>query len=202
MEAVARSTIELNEKQIKVLEWVKQGCPDGVFPDDNYSHRVSAKALHSRGLLRVSGHGTNWRAEITERGRVWPDATKEEAVIRERWEMLDAAEVAERSSTGSKNRKSSTPRATRNPHRPATAPKAPSAAEKRRHFTHDLVRQLIAAGDTLTIPAVGWGYEESNWMERAAVSSPDRPHGKRSVSAALVTVRKPLRSCLSSRTSV
>ncbi len=56
-EAGPRSTIILNPAQIAVLEWIKNGCPAGAYPEDNYSHRISARALQSRGLVQVSGHG-------------------------------------------------------------------------------------------------------------------------------------------------
>jgi hypothetical protein len=35
----------------------------------DHTHRVSAAALRSRGLLRISGRGPTWRAELTESGR-------------------------------------------------------------------------------------------------------------------------------------
>src|SRR5699024_11654323 len=65
----ARSTIKLNPTQVAVLEWIQSGCPDGVYPNDSYTHRITARALASRGLVRISGHGASWRAEPTERGR-------------------------------------------------------------------------------------------------------------------------------------
>lgn len=57
---------ELNRKQRDVLAWVAAGCPDGRF--DGYTHRISASALASRGLVRVSGRGPTWRAELTPNG--------------------------------------------------------------------------------------------------------------------------------------
>lgn len=74
----ARSTIKLNPAQVAVLEWIQSGCPGGVYPKDSYTHRITARALASRGLVRISGHGTSWRAEPTERGRVWPEPTEED----------------------------------------------------------------------------------------------------------------------------
>lgn len=74
----ARSTIKLNPAQVAVLEWIQSGCPGGVYPNDSYTHRITARALASRGLVRISGHGTSWRAEPTERGRVWPEPTEED----------------------------------------------------------------------------------------------------------------------------
>lgn len=151
----------------------------------------------TRGLLRVSGHDKNWRAEVTERGNAWPAATKEDDAIHERWEKLEAAEAAERLSSVSKNGKASKPRETRNPHLPAPSPKPPTAAEKRRRFTHDLIRQLIAAGGTLTIPAAGWTMtDRTGWSELRSARL-IVPMTKRSVSAALVMARRPPRSYLS-----
>lgn len=69
-----RSTIVLNSAQIAVLEWIKAGCPDGVYPEGDFGHRISARALQSRGLVQVSGHGARWRAQLTERGKAWPAA--------------------------------------------------------------------------------------------------------------------------------
>ncbi len=86
MDEAERSTITLNATQIAVLDWIKSGCPDGVYPAEDYSHRISARALQSRGLIQVSGHGARWRAWLTERGKAWPAATPEDKAARERQE--------------------------------------------------------------------------------------------------------------------
>jgi len=57
----------LNTAQLDVLRWVAAGSPAGVMA--GYSHRVSAAALRSRGLLRISGRGPRWHAELTDEGR-------------------------------------------------------------------------------------------------------------------------------------
>ena len=59
-------TNELNQTQRDVLAWVGAGCPDSRF--EGYTHRISAAALASRDLIRVSGRGPTWRAELTPRG--------------------------------------------------------------------------------------------------------------------------------------
>jgi hypothetical protein len=56
----------LTSTQFELLLWVKRGCPEGVY--DGYAHRISAAALQSRGLLKVTGRGPSWRAELTPRG--------------------------------------------------------------------------------------------------------------------------------------
>lgn len=72
----------LNSAQIAVLEWIKAGSPDGVYPKGDFGHRISARALQSRGLVQVSGHGARWRAQLTERGKAWPVAIPADAKAR------------------------------------------------------------------------------------------------------------------------
>lgn len=58
----------LNDKQLRVLRWIDRGCPDGEYVNDNYGHRITAKALASRGLVRIEGHGPSWKATLTDAG--------------------------------------------------------------------------------------------------------------------------------------
>ncbi|MFD3596364.1 hypothetical protein ACFWU5_26890 [Nocardia sp. NPDC058640] len=69
---MSKVPVRLNQKQIDVLEWVRGGCPDGVFAD--HQHRVVARALERRGLITISGKGSTWAAAITEAGRQWQSA--------------------------------------------------------------------------------------------------------------------------------
>ncbi|MGQ4487578.1 hypothetical protein LRE75_07275 [Streptomyces sp. 372A] len=57
----------LNERQQTVLDWVSQGCPDGVWPDSTF--KVSAQALQSRGLIRITKRRGHWTANLTDKGR-------------------------------------------------------------------------------------------------------------------------------------
>jgi hypothetical protein len=57
----------LTEKQVGVLRWISDGCPEGVMPDE--FHRISAAALRGRGLVKTSGRGRTWKATITLAGR-------------------------------------------------------------------------------------------------------------------------------------
>jgi len=59
----------LTEEQITLLRWIGDGCPDGVM--EGYSHRISAPALRTRGLVGISGRGPTWKAEITQTGRAY-----------------------------------------------------------------------------------------------------------------------------------
>ena len=59
----------LNGAQTTVLRWIADGCPAGVM--GGYDHRTSAAALRTRNLVRISGHGEAWRAELTPAGRAY-----------------------------------------------------------------------------------------------------------------------------------
>ena len=56
----------LTEKQIELLRWIADGCPDGVMDGDSY--RISAAALRNRNLVLISGRGPTWTARITAAG--------------------------------------------------------------------------------------------------------------------------------------
>jgi hypothetical protein len=58
----------VNDRQREVLKWIADGCPDGRWPQDDFSYKVSAGALKSRGLVTIKGHAATWAAEITEAG--------------------------------------------------------------------------------------------------------------------------------------
>lgn len=61
---------KLNDKQIGVLTWVRDGCPEGVFTQ-GWEHRITARALERHGLVRIRGRGPAWAAHITAMGRTW-----------------------------------------------------------------------------------------------------------------------------------
>lgn len=70
---MAKNPAPLNKKQVKVLSWIRNGCPGDVFPS-GYEHRIIARALERRGLIDINGSGPTWSAAITEAGRAWRDA--------------------------------------------------------------------------------------------------------------------------------
>jgi hypothetical protein len=63
---MGRAASYLSVAQFDLLRWVAAGCKDGVY--EGSSHRVSARALHNRGFLQVSGSGATWSAQITADG--------------------------------------------------------------------------------------------------------------------------------------
>jgi hypothetical protein len=62
----------LNAAQLAVLQWVSEGSPANIM--EGYTHRVSAAALRSRGLLKISGRGPTWQAQITPAGQAYLDS--------------------------------------------------------------------------------------------------------------------------------
>jgi hypothetical protein len=56
----------VNARQFEVLQWISDGCPDRPWPDETY--KLSATALHNRGLAAVSRKGGKWAASITKAG--------------------------------------------------------------------------------------------------------------------------------------
>jgi hypothetical protein len=63
----------VNARQLEVLRWVADGCPEGRWPDDDFTYKTTAGALKSRGLITVKGHGRTWQAAITDAGTYFLD---------------------------------------------------------------------------------------------------------------------------------
>ncbi|MGW5643710.1 helix-turn-helix domain-containing protein [Saccharopolyspora sp. NPDC003762] len=59
----------LNARQLEVLSWLADGCPDHDWSDQSYKH--SARALHDRGLAKITRRNKVWTASITDKGRYY-----------------------------------------------------------------------------------------------------------------------------------
>lgn len=57
----------LTPRQLEVLEWIGQRCPDNEWSDSYY--KQSARMMEAYGLVKISGHGPTWTARITDKGR-------------------------------------------------------------------------------------------------------------------------------------
>jgi len=62
----------LNAPQLATLRWIAEGSPQGVM--EGYAYRISAAALKSRGLVRITGRGPGWHAQVTPIGQAYLDA--------------------------------------------------------------------------------------------------------------------------------
>lgn len=56
----------LNQRQLDVLNWINDGCPDGRWID--YTFKTTAQSLASRKLVTVSKRGGTWKAAILPAG--------------------------------------------------------------------------------------------------------------------------------------
>jgi hypothetical protein len=59
-------TAPINARQVEVLKWIADGCPEGVMKDSTF--KTTAIALQGRRLVTVSRKGGVWRAATTEAG--------------------------------------------------------------------------------------------------------------------------------------
>ena len=56
----------LTVRQVEVLQWISEGCPDGVWRD--FTYKTTAYALASRGLVTVDRRRKQWSAALTDEG--------------------------------------------------------------------------------------------------------------------------------------
>lgn len=63
------SNIALNARQLEVLRWIGDGCPEQDWP--NNAHKVMARSLMSRGLVEVRRKKKIWTATIADAGRYY-----------------------------------------------------------------------------------------------------------------------------------
>lgn len=156
----------LNAAQVAVLEWVSQGCPAGVF--SGFEHRISAAALRSRGLVRTTGRGASWQAEITPAGKAVLAQQHDDVEERERPAAAgSSAAVPPEKSEGL-------------PHHSVMHEDVKAAPNRPLSKTEQLVADLVAAGGVLRVPY--WRNEgEPDYQQR--VRSAQRfgkvPAGKR-----------------------
>lgn len=61
------ATREVNQRQRAILAWIAEGCPERAWPDE--SHKHSARALATRGLVRVLRSNGRWTATLTDDGK-------------------------------------------------------------------------------------------------------------------------------------
>jgi hypothetical protein len=73
---MGRDKSSLTVGQYEVLEWVAADCPGGMY-ESGYAHRITARALESRGLVAITGRGDTWLAAITDAGTAYLAAAGE-----------------------------------------------------------------------------------------------------------------------------
>ena len=61
--------VQLNQRQLDVLRWIGDGCPDRDWPDQ--SHKLTARSLAGKDLADVRHKKKIWTATITAAGRYY-----------------------------------------------------------------------------------------------------------------------------------
>ena len=149
----------LNPKQKQVLEWIRNGCPDGVYAS-GYEHRISARVLERRGLVKIRGRGEQWQAELTEKGKQWKNEIKNTELPlphgRPTHGRTSSDEVAA----------------------PEEAQAAEQAAQNEASEEDELLKQVLDQGSVL-LPEDASIVKSYERMIRRSLSSPLRPRGKR-----------------------
>ncbi|WP_137146339.1 hypothetical protein [Mycolicibacterium sp. CR10] len=64
-----RRNESLTVRQVEVLQWIGDGCLDGVWRD--FTYKTTAYALASRGLVTVDRRRKQWSATLTDEGRFY-----------------------------------------------------------------------------------------------------------------------------------
>lgn len=59
----------LTARQVEVLQWIAQNCPDGVWQD--FTYKTTAYALAARGLVTVDRRRRRWSASLTDDGQFY-----------------------------------------------------------------------------------------------------------------------------------
>jgi hypothetical protein len=63
---VVNRAAPVNARQLEVLKWIADGCPDGVMKD--YTYKTTAIALQGRRLVAVTRKRGVWQAQLTAAG--------------------------------------------------------------------------------------------------------------------------------------
>lgn len=66
---MVRRNEPLTVRQVEVLQWIGEGCPDGVWRD--FTYKTTAYALASRGLVTVDRRRKQWSASLTDEGNFY-----------------------------------------------------------------------------------------------------------------------------------
>ncbi len=61
----------LTARQVIVLQWIGDGCPDGVWTD--FTYKTTTYALAARNLVKVDRRHGSWSAALTETGQFYLD---------------------------------------------------------------------------------------------------------------------------------
>ncbi|MGO1056957.1 hypothetical protein [Crossiella sp. CA198] len=141
-----RPTDPLTGRQLEVLRWISDGCPDGVMT--GHAYKTSARALQARRMVKISKSKGAWSATLTEIGSYY----LEHGRLPPKGAVSTASPPRSRTSPDKRNLGDT--RAGQ-----AAAERAPKPARTvKRSPTEQLVADVVAAGGLLKV-AEGSDYD-------------------------------------------
>ncbi|MGW6945980.1 hypothetical protein [Streptomyces xanthophaeus] len=150
---------QLNERQLSILQWVGQGCPDGVWEGSSY--KISCQALHNRGLLKVSRRRGQWSATLTSVGSHY---LSHGSYPTRAMHAAPARKSEARPSAPTDDQSSSAFAATPTPQSITPAPR-----RRNKTVTEQLLEELAEAGGRIVKRAAN-GRETEKWPIRVAAA--------------------------------
>lgn len=157
-----RPTDPLNARQTEVLDWIGGGCPDGIMT--GHSHKVTARALQARRLVKISKGKHEWSASLTDVGRYYLDhgtfppsthikAPKPAAKTRRSETSSEASSVSSTATRVETPAPDDQPKSTDQRAEPAdeSGTTATSARPRRRSPAAQLVAEVVEAGGVLEV---------------------------------------------------
>ena len=158
----------LNGRQLETLRWISRGCPDGEQAGTGY--KLTAQALQSRRLARVSRRHGEWTVEITADGQYYLDHAD--------YPPAGAGIAAVTKAAGSSKNHSSAVLSTRAPSLPQLSSKTQPRAKPPSQGDL-LIAELVAAGGRIVVHQE-YGSGAPNWPARisSAARSKQLPAGK------------------------
>lgn len=142
---------QVNERQRSVLQWVRAGCPAGVWETSSY--KTTCQALQNRGLVTVSRKGGQWSVALTSAGQHY----------------LAHGTYPPRESRPHKAQAAAPqPPPTRAQETPAAVRKPSPPTQPRVTFTEQLLQELAEAGGRLV--KSGSGPDLEKWPSRVAAA--------------------------------
>jgi hypothetical protein len=168
---VVKWSAPISGRQVEILQWIADGCPDGVMT--GYSYKTTARALQGRRLVTAGVRAGAWRAEVTDVGRYY---LEHGCYPPDLW-----AELSSRGRpVGSPVRARFTPVRSPTPARPTRPAEAAGAAARVPtidELAADLVARVVAAGGVLEADDTLAG-DAGKKLVAGARHAPGLPFGK------------------------
>ncbi|MGW0731626.1 hypothetical protein [Streptomyces sp. NPDC002851] len=154
----------LNERQMQVLRWISQGCPEGVWGD--FTYKTSAQALRNRGLVSIVRRRGHWTAEVTQAGRHYLESGRYPPSSTTQSSTAKKTSSGSSSVSGADSAPSTANASNKGPAQATSAPAVHKTSKPRRAtLGEQLVEDLLAAGGSLVVTQE-YGVGAPNWTAR------------------------------------